>query len=237
MIKRGFPKDLPVRPAHSLQLDWWVTQRNFINIWMPEGVMSDGGNTVWFLLRDVTDLRWSCDANGVWESRFEIPGRCEVVARTSEREDGIDFTIRLTNRGEQSWKDAHLPVCVQLATAPDFRDPGMERTFYRTGNGWQRFTPSDVNPVYPGGCHFYGNMKQSGKTPAGRAEIRVASQCGKWYLSHYFREARSVGGNCHETICCVHSNPVVGTVRPGESKEVYGWVRVRNEPVDSPPLS
>ena len=39
MIKRGFPKDLPVRPAHSLQLDWWVTQRNFINIWMPEGVI------------------------------------------------------------------------------------------------------------------------------------------------------------------------------------------------------
>ena len=236
MIKRGFPKDLPVRPAHSLQLDWWVTQRNFIQIWLPEGIMTNG-ETIWFLLRDVTDLRWSCDADGTWRSRFEMPGRCEIVTETRERDDGIDFLIHLTNRSQQTWRGAHLPVCVQLATAPDFRDPNMERTYFRKGDQWERFTAADVKPVYPGGCHFFGHMKETGNTTPGRAEIRVASKCGAWYLSHYFREATAVGGNCHETICCLHSNPVVGDLNAGESKQLSGWIRVRNEPVSSPPLS
>jgi hypothetical protein len=55
-------------------------------------------------------------------------------------------------------------------------------------------------------------------------------------VSHSFDNAVSVGGNCHETICCIHANPVVGALPPGETKESHGWLRVRNEPVDAPPL-
>ena len=58
IFKPGFPDDLAVRPAHALQLDMWVTERNFIDIWLPEGVFSDDNETEWFLLREFTDLRW-----------------------------------------------------------------------------------------------------------------------------------------------------------------------------------
>jgi hypothetical protein len=235
MIQRGFPKDLPVRPAHALQLDWWVTQRNFINLWLPEGVMSDGGKVVWFLLRDPTDLRWSHD-QGIWESRFAMEGRCEVVARVAPREDGIDLCVRVKNLSESAWPGTHLAVCVQLATAPDFRDPGLERTYFPAPGGWRKFEAGTVKQVYPGGCHFYGVMNSGETAQLDRAEIRVASQCGRWFLSHFFREAVSVGGNCHETICCVHANPVLGPLAPGATKETTGWLRVRNEPVNSPPL-
>jgi len=236
MIRRGFPKDLPVRPAHALELDWWVTQRNFIRIWLPEGLNSDTSTTVWFLLRDATDLRWACVREGVWESRFEMPGRCEIVTRTAERDDGIDCSIRLKNLGNQTWPNAHMPVCVQLATAPDFRDPALERTFYHTKNGWRKFDPRDVKQAYPGGCHFFGSMRLNDGGDFERAEIRVASKCGKYCLAHWFDNAVSVGGNCHETICCIHANPVAGKVAPGETKESRGWLRIRNEPVDSAPL-
>src|SRR5262249_19418884 len=154
MIQRGFPKDLPVRPAHALQLDWWITQRNMINLWLPEGVYSDPGTIEWFLLRDVTDLRWSCGKDGAWESRFERKEHCEVVTRTTEREDGIDFSIRLRNLSPRTWSHSSMAVCVQLATAPDFRDPGLERTFHHTRNGWRKFDSKEVRLAYPGGCHF-----------------------------------------------------------------------------------
>ncbi|MSR64165.1 MAG: hypothetical protein EXS18_00090 [Verrucomicrobiae bacterium] len=277
MIERGFPNDLPVRPAHSLQLDWWITQRNLINIWLPEGVFSDAGSIEWFLLRDVTDLRWSSAKDGAWESRFAMKDRCEVVTRTTERKDGVDFTIRLTNRSVKTWPNANMPVCVQLATAPDFRDPGLQRTYHHAKDGWRKFAPTDAKPVYPGGCHFFGGMRlraclesaigvptlvgclskrppipPKGGTPngckrlskhtlskgndSGRAEIRASSKCGQWHLSHSFDNAVSVGGNCHESICCVHANPVVGELKPGETKESRGWLHVRKESVNARPL-
>jgi hypothetical protein len=235
MIKRGFPKDLPVRPAHALELDWWITQRNLIRIWLPEGLFADAGEVVWFLLREPTDIRWSRIADDVWESRFEKKNACEIVTRTSKREDGIDFSIRLTNLSAMTWPNANMPVCVQLATAPDFCDPGLERTFYPGSQGWQKFDPKSVKAVYPGGCHFFGSMKLGDTHAAGGAEIRVASRCGQWHLSHSFENAPSVGGNCHETMCCVHANPVVGMVRPGETKEARGWLRVLNQPVTNAP--
>ena len=237
MIQRGFPKDLPVRPAHALQLDWWITQRNLISIWLPEGVFSDAGKTEWFLLRDATDLRWTCAKEGTWESHFALKDRCEIVTRTMEREDGVDFTVRLTNLSSRTWPNANMPVCVQLGTAPDLRDPELQRTWHHTKDGWRKFAPTDAKPVYPGGCHFFGGMRLGEGNDSGRAEIRVASKCGQWHLSHSFDNAVSVGGNCHESICCIHANPVVGELKPGETKESRGWLRVRKEPVHSPPLS
>lgn len=234
MIKRGFPKDLSVRPAHALELDWWITQRNFIRVWLPEGVFADAGEVVWFLLREPTDIRWSQITDDVWESRFEKKDACEIVTRTTERADGIEFLIRLKNLSSTTWPNANMPVCVQLATAPDFRDPGLERTYHRSGEGCQKFDPKSVKPAYPGGCHFFGSMSLGDKGTPGGAEVRVTSRCGQWHLAHSFENAVAVGGNCHETICCVHANPVVGVVKPGETKEARGWLRVRNEPVDAP---
>lgn len=235
MIQRGFPKDLAVRPAHALQLDWWITQRNFINIWLPEGVFADASNCIWFLLREPTDVRWSRDANGVWESRFTMKDRCEVVSRTREREDGIDMTVSVKNLSREVWPNTYVVVCVQLATAPDFTDARLERTWYHAGNEWRRFDPSSVKKTYPGGCHFFGAMKQGEKVASGRPEIRVGSVCGQWHLAHTFEGATSVGGNCHETITCIHANPVLGELKPGATKEARGWLRVRREPVTTGP--
>jgi hypothetical protein len=237
MIRRGFPDDLPVRPAHALELDWWVTQRNFIRIWLPEGVFSDAGKIEWFLLREPTDLRWDCPRPGTWENRFEKPGCCEVVTRTTEREDGIDFVVRLKNLSARIWPGANMPVCVQLATAPDFRDPGLERTHYHTRTGWKRFDAESVRPAYPGGCLFFGGMRLDDAGDFDQAEIRVASRCGQWFLAHWFENAITVGGNCHESICCIHANPVVGQLKPGEMKESRGWLRLRKGAMDSPPLA
>lgn len=234
MIQRGFPQDLAVRPAHALQLDWWITQRNFINIWLPEGVFADASNCVWFLLREPTDIRWSCDAGGVWESRFTMKDRCEVVSRTREREDGIDMTVRVINLSRDTWPNTYVVVCVQLATAPDFADPRLERTWHHVNGAWRKFDPASVRKAHPGGCHFFGGMKPEDRATLSRPEIRVGSVCGRWHLSHSFPEATAVGGNCHATITCIHANPVLGALKPGESKAATGWLRVRHEPATSP---
>lgn len=223
-----------MRPAHAVQLDWWVTQRNIINIWLPEGVFADDKNIVWFLLRDPTNMRWTSGVDGTLESHCAMKKKCEIFSRTTPRDDGVDLMMRVTNLSDKLWPRTSLAVCVQLATAPDFRDPMLERTYFRAGGSWRKFDPATVKQAYPGGCHFYGGMKPVDDAPVERPEIRVASRCGKWHLSHHFPQAVAVGGNCHETICCVHTNPILETIKPGESKEVTGWLRVRNEPVDAP---
>ena len=235
MIQRGFPQDLPVRPAHALQLDWRVTQRNLIPIWLPEGVSADG-RWVWFLLREPPPLHWTVGGEAECEGRFELNDRCRVVARTAPRDDGIDLHLQVTNLTPAAWSTVRLTVCVQLAAAPDFRDPGLERTWYHTRGGWRKFDPQKTNRSYPGGCHFYGTDYQPDKSDVDRFEIRVASPCGRWFFSHCFPQATAVAGNCHESFCCVHSDPVFGPVAPGATGEARGWIRVRNESVDVPPL-
>ncbi|MFM1551464.1 MAG: hypothetical protein ACKJSG_18825 [Lentisphaeria bacterium] len=229
IFKPGFPGDLAVRPAHALQLDMWVTERNFIDIWLPEGVLSDDNETEWFLLREFTDLRWQYDADGGWRSCFEKPGHCSVLATATSRDDGVDLRLQVTNLSDRVWPRTRAPVCVQLAAAPDFRDPALERTCFVAGGSPKAFRADQVERVYPGGCHFYGNM--AGPRPTGDvSEIRVASRCGRWHLAHGFETADGVGGNCHESICCIHADPLLGELQPGQCGEATGWIRLRREP-------
>lgn len=232
VIPRGFPQDRPIRPGNSLDLDWFVTQRNLIRIWAPEGITANG-KLQWFLLREPPPITWAPLGTEGWESRFEIPGRCGVVTRARPRDDGIDLELDATNLGTMPWTGTRLTVCVQLAAAPDFRDPGLERTYHPTPQGWQKFARDEVrDSVPPGRCTFYGTAPAPGTGEAGPAEIRVGSVCGKWHLAHWFCEARGVIGNCQPGFCCVHANPELGTVAPGATATARGGVRVRRGAVD-----
>ncbi|NQU11225.1 hypothetical protein HQ590_10570 [bacterium] len=235
MIPRGFPDDLPVRPAHMFELDWFVTQRNQIHIWAPEGVTVNG-RLLWFLLREPPAMQWTAVGTEGWESRFEVRDRCRVAARELPRDDGIDLELEATNLGPETWQETQLTVCVQLAAAPDFRDPELERTYYHTAPGWRKFDPRRVHRSAPGRCHFYGTDHEPPETRGGRPEIRVASVGGQWHLAHWFREAAGVFGNCQPGFCCVHANPVVGTVPPGATGAARGWLRIRRGAVTEPPL-
>lgn len=103
--------------------------------------------------------------------------------------------------------------------------------YYLANGRWRKFDPAHVKKSYPGGCHFFGAMKHGDAIRLDRPEIRVASKCGQWRLAHWFEQAKSVGGNCHETITCIHANPELGDLKAGEMKEGRGWVRVRKEAI------
>ena len=225
---RVFQTISPCARRTPCKLDLWVTERNFIDIWLPEGVLSNDDQTVWFLLREATDLRWQYDGAGTWQSSFEKAGQCAVEATVTTRDDGVALQLQVTNLTGYVWPRAQAPVCVQLAAAPDFRDPALERTRFLAADNWQVFRADQVRRTYPDRCHFFGAMGVP--EAAGGNEIRVASRCGGWHLAHYFETASGVGGNCHESICCIHANPLLGELHPGQSGVATGWIRLRREP-------
>ena len=69
----GFPTDWQIRPANYIQLDWLAYTRNFIHIWLPEGV-STGHNTALFILSEETDFHFTRLASHQWVHTFEKPG-------------------------------------------------------------------------------------------------------------------------------------------------------------------
>jgi len=204
----GFPGDWPVRPANFLQLDWQAHTRNFIHIWLPEGVAIPGGDAV-FILREVVDFRFTLPEPELWVVSYEKSGVIALRGECRAITEGVALALAITNLSETAWEETRPGVCVQLAAAPDFADPALERTVSVTDGRLCPMAP----PEHVGlTAHYHPSA------PPTENFIAVASRLPGFVIAQWWEGPPiSVGGNSHPSIACLHAQPAFGRIAPGET--------------------
>ena len=212
----GFPGDWPVRPANSLQLDWRAHTRNFIHLWMPEGISTRSEPAApLFILNEVADYRFSRPQEGLWVQEFTKPGVLSLRGECRDIANGVSLSLRVTNFSGRPWEGVIGGVCVQLAAAPDFTDPDRERTF----------GTADGKLIRMGEPRGFQGLTQHFSPATAPTEnfICVESREPGFVLAQWWEgDGRFVGGNCHRSITCIHAPPDFGDIGPGQSVERTG---------------
>lgn len=205
----GFPGDWPVRPANFLQLDWLAHTRNFIHIWLPEGVATDTGQVL-FILQEVVNYHFTRPEPGLWVQSYEKAGVIALRAECRAVPDGVALALEVSNRGERDWEQALAGICVQLAAAPDFADEALARTFAASsGRLVLMRQPEHRTQV----THFYQPLEDATEN-----FIAVASKTPGYVVAQWWEgPPASLGGNCHPSIACIHAQPTLGAVAAGDT--------------------
>lgn len=223
-FKPGFPEDYPIRPSNTLQLDWYASTRNMIDIWLPEGVGCAERGSLLMILHEEADFRFERQAKGSWRHEFEKPGLLRLVAVTRPIEDGIEMELAITNLSAEGWTDVSAGVCVQFHAAPDFLDPERRRTFYlvdgrlRPLSGPTFSDPYEIN-------RFFRTSKDPADPAYPAADvgfIAVEAADGKHTAALWWEGSKVVGGNAHPATACIHADPQFGDIKAGATATCKG---------------
>lgn len=207
-FQTGWPTDWPIRPANYIQLDYFARTRNFIHIWLPEGLHS-GVRKVLFILNEPVSFHFERIGEHHWAHTFEKPGTLSLRGEVRPIAEGIEMSLRVMNLSDEDWPDLQPALCVQLIAAPDFADTGLERTFGMAGRARvPAAQPADLGKPIK---HFVL------AEPVADNFIAVESRCGEFVVAQWWPGAPRVGGNCHGSIACIHAQPTFGPLAKGES--------------------
>jgi len=209
-LQDGFPGDRRIRPANYVQLDIKATTRNFINIWLPEGLRDADGKGNLFLPGQVRSFHWDTTPTDGVQVSGEVDGVMRFTGTVDEFQFGAAIALTIENVSGKPLRGIHAGVCVQLAAAPDFADFGRQRTFWRRDGRWEGFP--DTEEKEGGLCVFY-KPSHVPDLPL----IAVESSTGPHALGLIGESATTVGGNCHRSIGCIHSHPAAVDLAPGAS--------------------
>lgn len=215
-LPTGFVGDRKIRPAQFFQLDVAMAGRNFIHIWLPEGVSTAQGK-LFFVPGGEPSGTWELHPDGGVRCRRTVGGGLRMDSIVEEVDFGALLTLRLTNETGELLQRVSAPACVQLAAAPDLRDSGLQRTFWRCGGQWERFTIA--GRPQGGRCLFYGHDR-----PVDLPLVVVSSATGPYAAGLIFRGATSVSGNCQGAIDCIHSNVPPADITVSASRELQGYL-------------
>ena len=191
-------------PSNQMLIHWPYRGNNYIHVMMPEGVggrreSEEHRSHLFNGWRTATGFGYRSLGDGEWENSFDEPGVLQFRGRCHPIEARVELELALTNDTKQVWHDVSANVCVSLAAAPQFADPGLERTFYAAAEG--------LKPVVREGVSEWAH-----------GFIAVASEDGAATIA-YGWPVQEKPGRPHvgdPALACVHANPHYGTLEPGQ---------------------
>tara|TARA_B100000809_G_scaffold237132_1_gene256677 strand:+ start:1632 stop:2372 length:741 start_codon:yes stop_codon:yes gene_type:complete len=211
----------PIRASHLVQLDVYTDTRNFIHIWLPENYGKPPHDCCTFDRTEDRRFRMEGDTlvtTLIREGSFEIRGEVAPI------EDGVGLTLSVTNLSSEALPGSVAGVCIQFAAAASFVDTELKRYFYVHDD---RITA--IHPPYEdydkGHAWFWGTAPreefQHNPSPD-FGFVGLESADGKWVVGHGWDSARTICGNCHPSISCIHADPFFDALPPGEAVSSHG---------------
>src|SRR5512135_1897170 len=117
------------RPAFGLAFVANVgNETNIIRIDLPETMGTPDKKAMFAPVIGLPPVAFVADAKGVWYHETETPG-LKVKGNLALEDAGCAMTLTVTNRLNEALHDLGAAVCLQLATAPTFRDLTREQVY------------------------------------------------------------------------------------------------------------
>jgi hypothetical protein len=177
----------------------------------------------------VEDRRFFLDGDTM-VTTVAIPGSFTLRGEIIPIDDGVKLRIAVTNLSEQTLPESPAIVCIQCAAAPSFADPLLERYFYVSGGEIVYFQPpyEDVGArLFSTIGHQVGPREQFWHNPEPDFPfIGMQSTDGRWVLGHSWKTSRAIWGNCHPAIACLHADPMIAAIAPGDTFGTFGVLYV-----------
>ena len=164
-----------------------------------------------------------------------LPEMAEYQASLNCRPGLVTFRLSIRNLSQRRWRQAAGVVCLRLSEAPTFADGELVRTYMRS---------RDEFVCLAGTNHSYGNPYFSvylcaGMEPAAawsepgalwtaRREVpddgfvATLARDGSGVIGLLWEPAHDVSCNSSEQFRCIHSNPLIGDLNPGETATCRG---------------
>jgi len=158
-----------------------------------------------------------------------------VAARANPVSDGLLLELAVTNTTSRVWRDCWAEVCLRLAPSPSFGDMLRERTVGRIDGNWRVLSSTPPGKPDPARNMYIATPR-----------IEFVERCLiDWWcvefpvrldhplLAVHSRDDRAVIGilfdpcagycNCLKPeMACIHSDPLLGNIEPGETKAARG---------------
>ena len=188
-----------------------------------------------------------------------IPDMARVEAEVEFRKGQIETRVKLTNLSTRTWRRTNVFTCLTYADAPLFNDPALERTYVPTGNwtspgGWvplgslfatagpksgaYTFFPVLGGPPLDELWLYRVIQKPAHRQVLSKAFGCVVSKDGKWTIGMttmnpaYFFNNRSKRVE-HQDGVCIHADPLLGEVAPGQSAEGISTIYIVEGKLDA----
>jgi hypothetical protein len=192
-------------------------------------------------------LQWTFDGDRAGEYRTARAGRAGLELEWSVRAEGADDRLTIsaafTNRSSRTLHDLCCDACLQFRAAPDFRDSAGERCLV-----WVEGVPqpaistrrtiwteswSPTVQVYriagqaaPYARGVVPGMRKWSLAPQ-EVSSRLVAMADRWERRHVglaWERSWGVAHNPSWPHHCIHAQPAVGTIEPGETATVTGRV-------------
>ncbi|MDP7253273.1 MAG: hypothetical protein QGF00_26985 [Planctomycetota bacterium] len=171
---------------------------------------------------------------------IEIVGMIRMSAEVLFSGDRIVIDVSVSNLSEEVWEKANLFTCFAYYAAPLYDDPDLSRTYLPVATGrWKAVAdlfaehdpgpgPYTFFPVRDGPAlsdlWICRTINQSHPQEVCRGAACVESSCGQWVAGMSSARPAYVFNNRRE--CCIHADPLLGTIEPGETHQDVSTVHI-----------
>jgi hypothetical protein len=225
------------RPAFSLAfMANAAGTGNIIRIDLPETAGTVDRRVSFAPVLGMPPVHWKSDGAGGWTHETETPA-LKAVGKLHFEDDTVVMSLAITNRMDKPLKDFGAAICLQLASAPLFRDLTRQRVFFFADGKPVSFHEMEKRDGYT-------SLRALTKTGAKREEpgphpgmfanisriiaddgvVCITSPDGEWTLGTLWENARHVFNNPGATLACIHSDPIFPEIAPAETQTARGWM-------------
>lgn len=154
-------------------------------------------------------------------------------------DDCVDLELTVTNCQDRAWEEVMVDLCLMNIRAPRFYDADYRRTYVIGPAGLTPvadFMASPKRPVFrragrtKGSLHFFWpeNSKFWNMTDVELSGNLVLTQSvdGEWTAAFGWEDLYAVTCNQDLAHGCVHADPHVGDIAPGQAGQVKGKIYI-----------
>ena len=139
-------------------------------------------------------------------------------------------------------RDLAAQICLQLSAAPTFRDLTRRHIYFFEGGRPVSFADLEKRDGYwSARCMVKGQPERENERPgqhgawklanvsrvlADDGVICVTSADGQWTLGMLWENAHQVFNNPEAALACLHSDPAISNLAPGQSSTLRGWMLI-----------
>ena len=226
------------RGVHTLRMVSADFPRDTFLLMLPECLFEKSGYFFWCAELSAS-AAWQAHGANEAIRTAATPGAAEYQTRLTCHPGMLTLSLSIRNLSQERWRQAGGVVCLRLWEAPTFADGELVRTYMRSAGDFVSLADTDRSYGNP---NFNAYLRSGVGPLAAWAEptalwtprrevpddgfVATVARDGSGVVAMFWEPFHDIGCNASEQFRCIHSNPMVGDLEPGETATCRGCICV-----------